>query len=317
MKKGIIISVIVLIIAIVGINIFIPNQLKVSNVAFVHVRESSALRYLSNKYQWAKWWTVDNPNTSKASWDSNNIFNYNQDIYEVTEHKLTGADIIIYHQQKAIKSTINIFLINSDSIALQWTFNIRTGFNPIKKLIAYNDALAIKKNMDNVLSELNIFLENNKNIYGLDIKKQIVADTFFIAQKAAFKSYPSTKEVYGLMHNIQEYVTAQHAKVNGFPMLHVTKTDSSNYEVMVALPIDKMLTGNTIFSFKRMVRGLILSSEINGGNYTANQAFQTMQNYIHDYGLTEIALPFQSLITNRENQLDTSKWVTKLYYPVF
>jgi hypothetical protein len=42
-----------------------------------------------------------------------------------------------------------------------------------------------------------------------------------------------------------------------------------------------------------------------------------MKNYVEDNKKTSPAIPYQSLITNRLTETDTTKWVTKLYYPVF
>ena len=36
-----------------------------------------------------------------------------------------------------------------------------------------------------------------------------------------------------------------------------------------------------------------------------------------DNALSSPAIPFESLVTNRMQEPDTSKWVTKIYYPGF
>jgi effector-binding domain-containing protein len=86
---------------------------------------------------------------------------------------------------------------------------------------------------------------------------------------------------------------------------------------MLALPVNKILPDEGPFAFKRMVRGLILVAEIKGGPSTIENAFQVFKTYVEDHNYTEIALPFQSLITDRQAEPDTAKWVTKLYYPVY
>jgi hypothetical protein len=42
-----------------------------------------------------------------------------------------------------------------------------------------------------------------------------------------------------------------------------------------------------------------------------------MKNYISDYQRTVMAIPFQSLVTDRRKEADTTKWLTKLYFPIF
>jgi hypothetical protein len=42
-----------------------------------------------------------------------------------------------------------------------------------------------------------------------------------------------------------------------------------------------------------------------------------MRNYISDHQYADAAVPYQSLITNRVTEKDTTKWVTKICYPVY
>jgi len=66
-----------------------------------------------------------------------------------------------------------------------------------------------------------------------------------------------------------------------------------------------------------MIRGNILVAEIKGGIYSVNEAERQLVNYANDYKKISPAIPFQSLVTNRQLEPDTSKWVTRLYYPIF
>ncbi len=66
-----------------------------------------------------------------------------------------------------------------------------------------------------------------------------------------------------------------------------------------------------------MFPGKILSTEIKGGEYAVETGFKELSNYISDNQLTSPAIPFQSLVTNRVMEPDTSKWITKLYYPIY
>jgi len=42
-----------------------------------------------------------------------------------------------------------------------------------------------------------------------------------------------------------------------------------------------------------------------------------MNQYFADHNRTSMAIPFSYLITNRSEQPDTLKWITKIYAPVF
>jgi hypothetical protein len=58
-------------------------------------------------------------------------------------------------------------------------------------------------------------------------------------------------------------------------------------------------------------------TEVRGGDYTVNQALEHLQEYMNDYQRATMAIPFQSWVTDRSAEKDTTKWVTKIYYPVY
>ena len=62
--------------------------------------------------------------------------------------------------------------------------------------------------------------------------------------------------------------------------------------------------------------GNILVGETKGGRTATDSAIKAMEAYTNDHNHFSIALPFLSLITDRTKEKDSSKWVTKIYYPV-
>jgi len=100
-------------------------------------------------------------------------------------------------------------------------------------------------------------------------------------------------------------------------MLNVFETGPESYEAMVAIPTkwDIPMEGN--FKLKKMVLGNILVGEVKGGVKTITQQEKELAFYVTDHNKMSPAISFQSLVTNRLQEPDTSKWVTRLYYPVF
>ena len=86
---------------------------------------------------------------------------------------------------------------------------------------------------------------------------------------------------------------------------------------MTAIPVNKYIPTNKNFLFKRMVPGKILVTEVIGGVNTTANALKELELYITDRHLQSPAIPFESLVTDRSKQPDTSKWVTKVYYPIY
>ena len=99
-------------------------------------------------------------------------------------------------------------------------------------------------------------------------------------------------------------------------MLHVWM-DSGLYKTQVAVPVNVVIPQNKLYLIKRMVPGKILVGQVTGGTYTAAEAIKQMGIFMSDNNFSSPAIPFESLVTNRMQEPDTSRWVTKIYYPVF
>jgi hypothetical protein len=62
--------------------------------------------------------------------------------------------------------------------------------------------------------------------------------------------------------------------------------------------------------------GNILVTDVNGGPSAIKYAFDRLEEYVSDTKRIPPAIPFESLITDRRKERDTSKWITRIYYPV-
>ena len=301
--KKLFIAFLVLIAAFVGaVYIFIPKKIEISNTAYINVAPSAAYRYVSEESKWSQWWPAT-PSTHKISY--------------TISHKSTNAiEIIIRHYSNQFNSNILVMPLQIGSTALFWKGVIETGNNPLRKIKYYQQAQSIRRNMNDIFKSLRTFLEKNENIYGIPIRQTTVTDTLLVTTKLTTIHYPSTKEVYDLIQALQQYISQQSGKEMNYPMLNVAKTAGNSFETMVAIPVNKELTGNKNFSFKRMVPGNILVAELKGGMHNIKKASNELETYIKDYQLIPVAIPFESLVTNRMNEPDTAKWITRLYYPI-
>jgi hypothetical protein len=102
----------------------------------------------------------------------------------------------------------------------------------------------------------------------------------------------------------------------GYPMLHSWMKDADHVETMVAIPTDRRLRENSRFFLRLMVPGNILVTEVKGGHAAIQNATGALENYIFDYQKLKMAIPFESLITERESEPDTAHWVTRVYFPI-
>ncbi|MBD0367864.1 MAG: GyrI-like domain-containing protein [Flavisolibacter sp.] len=313
MKKWIISVFLFLLLLLAAVFVWIPDQLQIIKKIKVNATQTSVSRVLENKANWTRWW----PGTSDVSRSKEEQFIYRNVIYTIVNNRFNGVDLLLNNGERNIRSSLSLLPLLHDSIEVVWQSTITTGLNPLQKIAVYGTAKKLEKDIDSILYHLQLFLNKNENIYGSHIQQIIVKDTILIATRMTTSAYPSTREIYGLIEKLHQYIAQQGATEQNYPMLHVQRKDSSRYETMVAIPVNKGLPERPNLYQKRMVPGYILVTEVKGGPATIKAAFDQLENYISDYNKSSPAIPFESLVTNRMNEPDTTKWITRIYYPVY
>jgi len=309
MKKMVIVLLCILLLALMCVYIFIPAQLNVSSSKAVKCTASGAERYLLNEKKWEQWWP--------GTFEKPDYFLYKNDRYKIEQRFSNAVSISILTEENTTQSKISVIKLNFDSTLVEWRYGLKSGLNPFVRISQYMLAKKIKANLDFLVARLDSFLENKDNIYGISISKSSSPDSLLIATKTILNNYPSTTEVYNLIAVLKKYASANKAVVNGNPMMNVTVLDKEQFQLMVALPVDKVLKGNENIFPRKMVNGNFLVATVKGGIGTVNEALNQMQLYFQDYDKTSMAIPFQYIITNRIAEPDTAKWVTKIYAPVY
>lgn len=302
----------IFILTLVCIITFIPSRLAISKIVILNSNQKSVYRCL-NDPQILK--TMAEQSKSDISSDSTFV-RFNEVAFQFKEQMSDFIAVPIAYKDLHLNSHLTIIKKGIDSSAVGWRTEIMTSKNPFKRIQQYYMGKKIKNAMSEILESLKVFVSKEKNIYGLDIFNSNIIDTFLITAKAKTTSYPTKEEYYILIKKLESYISEQGAVAANYPMLNITVLDSNSFEAMAAIPVNKELPDKNNIIFKKMVAGKVIVSEVRGGRNNIEEGFTQLANYASDYQLSLPALYYQSLVTNRMTEVDSSKWITKLYFPV-
>ena len=311
MKKWALIFIATLCLLISSIYVFIPSTLRISEAVKINCTVDGTNRFLTHDDNWEKWWPQNKINKSQDN------FSYAGFTFKPIKKLYNRQMVIIEKNDLKIQSFIDLIQLSNDSLIVRWHTEMNTNINPIKRLKQYNNAVKIKRSMHNILIRLQTFLADKNNIYDYEIHKDNIQKTYLVATISAFTHYPSTAEIYESIDKLKKYIALKEAVETNFPMVNITGSDSTKYEAMIAIPTNKELPGSGSIFMKRIVTEKVLAGKVQGGTYEINNALKQLQTFLDDYHLTSPAIPFQSLVTDRLNQPDTSKWITIVYLPIF
>jgi hypothetical protein len=314
MKKWLAVLVVFLLIFISSLYLLIPNEISIRQDLSLKANAKAFYRGLTDDAKWGAWLT----GAKKPAADVKpHGFYFNGYQYSITDRKLNSIDIAISDGKASAMTSLNVISPEGDSIRLDWEGKLPVSSMPMKRIGDYFRSRKLQSDMKILLGKIGSFYSNQDNIYGHHIEESVVVDSILVSTYAMSKGYPSTGFIYGLIGQLKTYIASQSAKETGLPMLNVTTPDSISFLTRVAIPVDKKLRPSGNISYKWMLGGgNILITEVKGGPGAINKAFRQLENYVADHQRIAPAIPFQSLVTNRLQEQDSAKWITRIYYPV-
>ena len=313
--KSIIYGFLGLVLCIASIYIFIPDQIIISTTEQVESSDRVISEYLNSNSKRQQWW----PKISSRKSITPDITNpdLNGYEYQFKPGNSSSTNVLIIKKDLKINSVIFWQSLNRSTYKITWRTVLRASKNPIERLLQYQEARQVKQNMNLIFIDFLTFIAENKNVYQFNIERRMVKDTILATSSMLSASYPETTKIYNLIDEVRAYAVKHGSKPVNVPMLNVSRDPKGEYLTIVAIPIDKNIKTSKSVKVKYMVPGNILVTEVKGGPGKVAEGFNQMKNYINDFKLMSPAIPFESLVTDRVKESDTSKWITRIYYPIF
>lgn len=308
MKKWIFFSCLLIVVLTATAFLLAPSA-KSTRVATLDCTHLTVDRLVLNKENWHRWWPGQIHN--------NLLLTYKGYTYHVYQLLPDGFKASVSNGKDSARLTLQVAPVATSKSQFAWTVEVASYQNPVKRLAApFTGATAIAAHLQDFTTAVNAFFNNQQAVYGMNITLQYVKDSSLIATRQTFDHYPTTEEVYAMIDSLKNYIRANGGTQTDAPMLHVY-TENGPFETMVAIPTKADLPSSERFQLKKMVLGYILAAEVKGGVGRVKKGEAELRQYAIDHRKIAPAIPFQSLVTDRRQQPDSSQWITRLYYPVY
>jgi hypothetical protein len=314
MRKWFLLILLLLVIAAACLYFIIPGKITIEEKEGVLVNAKAFSRTILDEEKWKEWWPGD-----VLTRDSQHFgrYAYKGNVYAVIEKKMSSMVLSIRNDADSFTAELFFVPVKPDSIRLTWQGQFFSPQQPAGRIQNFFEAKSIKEDMATILGRIKSFYSNDSNVYGLKIIRGRVTDSTLISTSLTTKSLPSVENIYGLVDQLQAFAQKNGAEQTGLPMLNISTADSISYLTKVALPVNKKLKDEGQIVYRWMLGGgNILVAEVKGGPHTIKKGFDIIEKYTEDHNRVSPAIPFQSMVTDRRREPDTSKWVTKIYWPV-
>jgi len=312
MKWFLLLLALVAVVLVIWVYGIIPSSIHIQVARRIPSNQKALYRSLGDQSDWNNWWPGEK-NTDIRS----RTFVLNGHSYHLDDQKASSLEISVSNGKMKLPSTFLFLSTNPDSSIIYWDTKLYTGTNPIGRVRANSFAEQVEDEMKQILDSIAVYYATIEHLYHFDIRKSSVIDSTLVSTFTTANGYPGNKLIYGLIDELRAYIKSHSARETGNPMLNVSTTDSIHFLTRVAIPTDKVLPTSGNISYKRMLGNAnILLVDVKGGDATVSEAFKQVEYYIRDFSRNSPAIHFFSLTTDRRAEPDTSKWVTRIYYPL-
>jgi hypothetical protein len=293
--------------------IFIPSSLTVTSTVQTNRSLAGSFRYMSNPENWINWSSRDSiVKKSPCSSFKDCLFLYNGSSYAVTNLYYNALGVRIIQNGQPYESRIDLFAINPDTTFIRWSYSIPSGNNPFTRIQRYRAAVAQKQRTDSLLFALGKTIAIQENVYGQKANLIMAHDSSLIVVNLKTPRFPTTSEIFNAIQQLRSYAKVNNAREINYPMLMPNINTPGAFETFVALSIDKNLPDNGTILHRRYVPWKDLMVEVRGGDSTISHARTALNNYILDNQLQVVSKTYESLVTDRSVEKDSSKWITRL-----
>lgn len=309
MKKWLLAPALVILAAFACIYLFIPARLNIVQITPINCTTPGAFRALASPDKWKVWWP--------GAPEQHDSLRFQHTSFVLTKTLINTFEIRVHNNESPVNSILHLIPLPGDSTLIKWDCSYPTGINPIKRIRHYQQAVALKNNMAELLGHFKSFAEKKENIYGISFHETVFRNSFLISTKAYMQNYPTVSAIYSRINDLKKYSALHQARQTGNPLVNIAPANPSGYQLMTALPIDKPIPASGEFFNQRIPLNHFLVTRVQGGDSSINHALRQFQLYVRDYHRTVMAIPFQQLITDRSAEPDTSRWITEIYFPLF
>lgn len=115
---------------------------------------------------------------------------------------------------------------------------------------------------------------------------------------------------------LMQYAGENNIQMTGAPVAIYYSWEGTNCEFESGIIVETENTGNERIKLSDTYAGKALVIEHYGSYESTNDTWQKLENHINNNKMEMNGAPWEEYITDPMSEPDTSKWLTKLYWPI-
>lgn len=307
-----------------------PSSLKVEKSIVVNVAPEQVYPYVAcfkNWEPWNPWDAMDTTNVNEYSeeecgvgswytWKGQQTGEGRQDIVEVRENEYIKCSLV-FSMDPTPQASEWFFEATEEGTKVTWTF-IGTETPFFSRPMNFVGKYFVEKAYESGLKTLKEVAEANpaEAEAGFDIQTIELPAMNYLLVSGDVKP-----EDIGLYYaenfgKLMKYATTKGTEVAGHPTgLFFVWTDTLT-NMAAAIPVASEVAGTKEIEFRQYPAGSALLIEHYGNYDDVGPAHYAMEDYSNANGLNLVGYAIEEYVTDPESEPDTSKWLTRIIYPI-
>ena len=163
---------------------------------------------------------------------------------------------------------------------------------------------------------LKSFLENPIALYGFPVEIKKVTDTVYLTTNFVANKNNLFEKLPMMFSDIDGFILKNKLNIINNKDIAYATLNNDSLQVMVGIPVNKIVTGNDHIYCMQMPKGRMLVGQYEGRFDERQSIYRAMQKYIFDHHLSMIAQSYERYLNNRLPVADSSHIQIELYIPI-
>lgn len=323
----IILGVLIIFVIIVLIGLFLPSEIHVERSMAIKAPQKLLFEQVNNLHNWRDWspWHRLDPKMkivysgplegtgASYSWNSKNKDVGNGKITILYSKPYDSLSTEMDFMQKRVARGYYIFK-ELDSITLvTWGFKTDLGKNPFARYFGLmmdkyvgGDFEKGLNNLDSIAGNLSPYIVKVKELNGFNYVS--------IRQNCSWENVSSLMaDSYG---KLMTYIKRSGARMTDSPYAIYHNMDEGMMDLEMGIPVDRILVAKGSILSGSYKASPVAEVDYYGFYDKLGEAHNALQDWVIKMNLELNGSPMEQYVTDPSLEPDTSKWLTRIYYPV-
>lgn len=313
MKKKIFWFAALFIIAAFAVTLFIPKNLRITRITVINANSKAINRLFENNSNISNWWPVKHKQAVSAS-----TFAYKQFIFSFTKISDFHFSVSMVGEKDSIDGNIWLQKLPGDSTVIKWTCNQQAHWLPTARVYNYLKAKKLSETIDELYVFLKQYAENKKQLYGYDIVAENLTDSLVIVHQQKTTKLNLYRQLQTNFAKLNHYIQEKGLRITGNYMSSIQYLQNDSVLVMTGIPANTYAAPEQQINYMQMPPGGHMLTVMYKGMYKDRlTVYKAMEQFISDYDISIVSLPYEKLVHNTIPSSDSSVVELKIYFPVF